>query len=359
MHIILETYFHFIKKLFLSQKEAEVIGLDIGASVCRAVKLKRRLDGFEVVRWAAEPFNGTDEKPALTKIIEKLGAISRSCTVLASVSGKGTLIRYIDMPRMSSSDLHKAFAMEADKYFPFPRETVHIDCSILDPKGKDKRMTVLAAAVKKDIIEARLKSLKDCGIEPSVITIASVAVGNIFTRFSPATCTQASLAGKAVAIVDIGETFTTLIIMADGMPKFTRDIFIGVVDMARSLSNIAGVPLDQARALLASGDVNGEKPDVARSIEAVLSNIVAEVRLSFDYFSTEKNLAVVRICLIGEAVQVPGVEPGFARHFDAPLVAWNPLEMIHISAEAGNRDGLVTEGRRMATALGLALSEYD
>ena len=29
MHMILETYFHFIKKILLSQKEAEVIGLDI------------------------------------------------------------------------------------------------------------------------------------------------------------------------------------------------------------------------------------------------------------------------------------------------------------------------------------------
>ncbi len=359
MHIIFENYLQFIKRFLLSQKETEVIGLDIGSSVCRAVELKRGQDAFEVVRWAAEPFNGVDEKAALARISEKFGAALRSRRVLVSVGGKGTLIRYIDLPRMSASDLRKAFAMEADKYFPFPRETVHIDCCILDPKGKDKRMTVLAAAVKKEIVEGRLKSMKECGIEPAALTIASVAAGNIFNRFLPEDCTQAALAGKAVAIVDIGETFTTLTMMVDGMPKFTRDIFIGVADMARGLSGMAGVPLAEARALLASGGVTGLAPNASRSIETILANIVAEVRLSFDYFGSEKNIAIARICLIGEAVDVPGVEAGFAGHFDTPLVAWNPLDRLHIGAGVADRDGLVLQGRRMATALGLALSEYD
>ena len=53
---------------------------------------------------------------------------------------------------------------------------------------------------------------------------------------------------------------------------------------------------------------------------------------------------------------VPRFETMFAGNFDIPLVAWNPAEMLNVATD---RDRFVKEGRRMACALGLALSAYD
>ena len=87
-----------------------------------------------------------------------------------------------------------------------------------------------------------------------------------------------------------------------------------------------------------------------------MANITAEIRLSFDYFYTEKNLPVARIYLMGEGVYFPEAEPVFAGNFDIPLAVWNALEKFPAAQEAA---GVLQEGRRMAVALGLALSAYD
>jgi type IV pilus assembly protein PilM len=357
MNPFIESYFEFIKRLILAcQGDTGVIGLDFGPLACRAVELCRKQGGFEVVRWIVEPIEGVDEKAALVRILEKLGPAVRTRPVIVSLSGKGTLIRHVDIPRMSSAELKKAFPLEADKYFPFPKETVYTDCFILDPKGQERKMSVIVAAVKKDIVEGRLKLLKECGVDPVSLTIVSVAVANSFAAFLPATCSREELAGKAVALIDIGETLTSLMIMSDGIPRFTRDIFMGMADISRRVANTAGLPLLQARALCTLGAPAGHEVEVQKSVEAVLTNLVAEIRLSFDYFSTERKLPVGRICLIGDGVYAPYVESVFAGHFDIPLMVWNPAEALQVAAD---RDAFIKEGRRMITAIGLAVGEYD
>lgn len=357
MNRFVEAYFEFVKRLLLAcQGSAGVIGLDIGPLACRVVELQRKKGGFELVRWIVDPIEGVDEKASLMRVLEKIGPSVRTKTLIVSLSGKGTLIRHVDIPRMSSAELRKAFPLEADKYFPFPKETVYTDCFILDPQGKEKKMSVMVAAVKKDIVEGRLKLLKECGVDPLSLTIVSVATANTFAAFPPATCAPQDLAGKAVAIVDIGETLTSLMIIADGIPRFTRDIFMGMGDVVRRVANTAGLPLPQARALCVLGAPAGHETEVQKSVEAVLTNLAAEIRLSFDYFATERKMPVGRICLIGDGVYAPHVETVFAGHFDIPFVVWNPAEAF---PTAENREEFIKEGRRMITAIGLAVGEYD
>ncbi len=362
MPSILESYFKFIKRNVVSQGDDIVLGLDMGPAVCRAVELRRRQDMFEVTRWATEPVDGVDEKVALNKLLDRIGASARTKPCVVAVGGKGTLIRHIDMPRMTMADLRKAFAIESDKYFPFPKETVYSDCFILDPRGKDKRMSVLVAAVKKDVVDLRLKALKDCGLSPEALTVSSSAVANAFSVFPPPTCTAADLDGKAVAVVDIGEAVTNLMIISGGAPRFTRDIFMGVADIWRRMANVTGLSVSEVRALslgrLSEASEVDRSADMKQSVDAVLGNIIAEIRLSFDYFNTEKNMPVGRICLMGDGVFIPGVEAACMSHFDVASINWNPADMLSVAADA-DRDGFVQEGRRMVVALGLALSHYD
>jgi Tfp pilus assembly PilM family ATPase len=146
-------------------------------------------------------------------------------------------------------------------------------------------------------------------------------------------------------------------IISDGAPRFTRDIFMGTADVARRMTSMAGLTLPQARAMCAgAGDITGHEEAVLKCVEAVLPNLVAEIRVSLDYFKTEKKVVIGRICLIGDGVCVPKLESVFGASFDIPLVVWNPAEGM---LTAVDREGFLKEGRRSITALGLALGEYD
>ena len=112
----------------------------------------------------------------------------------------------------------------------------------------------------------------------------------------------------------------------------------------------------EARAALFSSSTRQET--IQKAFEAGVANLVSELRLSFDYFTTEKNMPIGQLYLIGEGVAVAGIESVILASLEIPLSVWNPFEKLAL------RKGLVREdmqkdGRRFITALGLALNEYD
>ncbi len=356
MRHLLDSYFKFIKRFLPDANPAGVIGVDLGSLVCRAVNLATKGGVLELRSWVSVPIEGGDEKAALKKALSYFGAVDRSRPVVVSVHGKGTLVRNIEMPRMSVNDLRKAFAIEADKYFPFPKETVYTDCYILDPKGTDKKMSVLIAAVKKELVDGRITLFKEAGVEPCVITLSGVAIANAFAMFPPSMLPQNGAAKGAVAVVDIGEVSTELMIFADNSLRFSRDIFIGVSDFIKRVVNVTGCSPIEARNMLYSPGPRMES--VQKALEAVMGNLVSELRLSFDYFTTEKNTPIGQLYPTGEGAVVPVVESVLSMSFDIPSFVWNPFDKLNTSREI-SRDDIEKEGRCFVAALGLALNEYD
>ena len=159
MSQLLEKYFTAVRHIIPLKKDEPCVGLDIGVDSCKAVEVARVENSLEILKWGIEPIAGADAQASVQKLFKRLGIQSKS--PVTAVFGKGTIIRYIDMPRMPLSDLKKSFDIEADKYFPFSREQIYTDAYILDPKSKDKQMSVLVAAVKKDIINDRMKFLSN------------------------------------------------------------------------------------------------------------------------------------------------------------------------------------------------------
>jgi len=119
------------------------IGLDIGPSECKFVEIKKVDSGFELLNCLVEPVKSGDVSASIKKIISGLETPCRS--INTSISGKGTLIRFIEMPSMSITDLKNSFDLESDKYFPFSQDQIYTDCCIIDEHIKGKKMLVMAA----------------------------------------------------------------------------------------------------------------------------------------------------------------------------------------------------------------------
>ncbi|MBF0388023.1 MAG: type IV pilus assembly protein PilM [Candidatus Omnitrophica bacterium] len=361
MASLVTAYLKLIKRLFPLHPQSSSIGLELCPSACKAVELSFKNGAFELSRWSIEPLTANDDPSvlaALGKVLPAPGASAGPRAVVASVSGKGTLVRYVDMPRMSTQDLRRAFAIESDKYFPFPKDTVYTDCYILETTDSNRKMSVLVAAVKKDLVDGRLKVLKDAGVEPLTVSLSSVAVANAFVAFPPAGFASGAGARefKACAVVDIGEAGTNLMMVFAGLPRFNRDIFIGTQEIYKRLSNLLGIPLAEAGALLRPGA--GVSEAASKGVDAVMTSLIAEIRLSFEYFVTEKNLAITQVFLAGDGAQIPGVEEAFRAALDIPVEIWDPFARMN-TAPGVEKAGLKAVSSRLITALGLALNEYD
>ena len=128
MSELLNKYLAIVKKALPEQKILPLVGLDIGINSCKMVELRKKGSTFEISNWGIEPFAGGNVKDAVQKVLGRLS--TPTVSPATAVFGKGTLIRYINIPRMSLDDLKRSFAYEADKYFPFPKEQIYTDCYI-------------------------------------------------------------------------------------------------------------------------------------------------------------------------------------------------------------------------------------
>ena len=343
---LFDQYLLMVNHLIPKPAAVPVIGIDIGTSSIKAVELGKSAKGFEIRHWAIEPLGGNDVKSALKKIGERMHFNNQ--LLVSAVSGKGTLIRYVDLPRMPLEDLRKSYIFELDKYFPFDPKTIYTDCSILDPDGKDKKMLVLLAAVKKEMVDDRLKLFKEQGFELNRVMLNSIATANAFTRLGG----QASSSGKAKAVLDIGQSASCLLIFKDSSLRFVRDIFVGSQEFSKRIVNALSVD-----ALLAEAIKRQPGDQLAQVIEACempLNTLTSEIRLSTDYFMTEKNTQVDELFLAGGGSLLTGVEGLFEKSLGIPVKIWNPLMGLQLNSPEGSGD-IQSYAAQFGVAIGLGI----
>ncbi len=351
---VLQSYLSLVKKFLPEKSQDPSVGLDIGSESVKLVKLVKAGATYEVRHWAVEPIEGGNTVSAVKKILEKSEVETKSPAT--AVCGKGTLIRYIDLPRMSLEELRKSFAFEADKYLPFPQDQIHTDCYILDPKGKEKKMSVLVAAAKKEIISERIQLLSQLGLQPGFIGLNSLAVANVFHTLGlgveDLNEAGGDEKGNAVAVLDLGESVTNLMILKNNLPRFTRDIFIGGQEFAKRISNVMGVNLVEAKNL--KSNPQGKANELMNACESVLNNLISEIRLSFDYFITEKNAHITKLYLTGGNSLLQGITEVFAKSLDLKVERWNPFLGLACAPTVSAKD-LEAQSSRLGVSLGLAL----
>ncbi len=353
----LKSYFRFVKRLFPDEKGVTKVGLDIGVNSCKFVELAQMGEKYEIQGWGVEPLDPAGVAQGLRALLSKHTLASK--TLVTAISGKGTLIRYIDMPRMSIGELKKSFALEVDKYFPFDQSSIYTDCSILDSKSKDKKMAVLIAAVKKEMIDERIKILTESGLEPQQVTINAIAMANAYQKLGVGDqLGEGSDKTKncAKAILDIGDSVSNLMILKDGTPRFTRDIFIGSQEVTKRISNVLALGLEEAERL--KNNPGDQQENLFNVCESTIMNWVSEIRLSLDYFITEKNVQVDQLFLTGGGSMMPGLEAAFEKHLDLTVRKLDLFAGVSF-APGVSKDEVLKQSPRLSVAIGLALSQYD
>ncbi len=339
---------NFINRFFPKSRLTTVVGIDIGTSSVKAVEIARTNNSFEIYHWALEPIEGSDTKAALKRLFLHMNI--KDQIPVTSVSGKGALIRYIDMPRMTPEELRKSFVYEIDKYFPFDPQSIYTDCYITDPQSKEKKMSVLVAAAKKELVDERIKLFKEAGMNLTYVTTDAIAMANAFEQLA----TNGTTSTGAKAILDIGGAVSSLMVLKDHAPCFTRDIFIGSQDMSKQITNILGVDLAKAEEIKRAP---GERlNEIIQACEAPIDHLIAEVQLSLDYFMTEKNVPVAELFLVGGGSLLKGIEGVFEKNLNIPVKIWNPLVGLRLGGQVASSD-IHSFSSQLGVAIGLALTQ--
>ena len=341
------------------RKTKSIVGLDLGHQVVKAVEIT--LEGPEPVITGfarAEVAVGADRAEAIARVLQQ--GRFKSKNVVTSVSGQAVVVRYITMMQMTDAELRQAIRFESDKYLPFEADEVQIDCQRLTRKphssaegagtGQDP-MGVVIAACKKSAIEERIKEITRHGLAPLAVDVDVFALANAWEL-----CGLSDIAGgnqeRAIALVDVGASVTSINVMAGGETCFSREIGIGGQDMTQATARRLGVENTEAEAI--KRDPQGREAEVSRAITPVLEDMVSELSLSLDYVENREGLRVEELLLSGGGVLAPGTVAFLEQATGRTTRTWNPLEGLRVAESRVNVQEMESCAPSLAVAIGLA-----
>ena len=313
----------------IAGKKTVSVGLDIGTRLIKAAEIslqgsKNQLTKLQTAEIEA-PYTHEKVFAALKKLFETFHPGTKELSI--SLSAPHAVVRFISMPKMKEEDLKSSIKFEAEKYIPFNANEVVIDTNILSNTTEDKKqMQVLLAAAKKNIVESRLNILKEFGYSVSVIDVDSFACFNAF-------CNSAENLDetKNTALLNLGFTYSNVLIARGSNPFFTRDIQIGAKDIANAFSQKLNIEAKDADRLIINQ--NEKSPEIVETAKTVLSGLMDELRLSFGYYENQYGKNINEIYISGGVAAMDGIEGLVEENLNIKPLKWNPFAKFDISPD--------------------------
>jgi type IV pilus assembly protein PilM len=321
------------------------VGLDIGTSTFKFVKLKFLKDIIEIYDFNLEPI------PAdLVSALKSIAQFQEAKSVNLGVCGPGIVIRCVEFPRMNTNELKGALNFEAQKHIPFPVAEVNLDAHILKPDLPENKMLVLLAAAKKEFINQRLKIIEEAGLKANLLDLDALTLVNAFNfNYS----LEDNLKNKAIALLNIGASFSNLNILENDLCLLTRDIHIAGNNFTQKIADTLSLDFKAAEDLKLNPDKE-KLEKVVVAVESVLSDLANELRTSFDYYESQSTLSVAKIFLSGGGSKFLGLKDILTNLLGIEVDYWDPLRKI-ILADSLDTQKLKAQSSQLAVAVGLAL----
>lgn len=327
--------------------------MDIGCQSIKVAEIKM-MGGQPTVTAIAQAMTpegavdhvGVHDGEAVGAVLKQLCSASGTSVsdMVVSVAGQGAvLVRTLEVPNMSDSELDQHMEWEITRNIPFGEKTVQSDYKAFPPQdAASQNMDVVMAISPQSAVENIVTLVKKAGKKVAAIDVEPLGIAR-----SLKVGYDSELHGKTVCVVDIGHKTTSINIYKDGQLLMPRIVPIGGEMFTRAIADAMGTSFDEAErtkiekgeipagasaAVAAApvtqtfepynpfGDATEEEtaaPVVAETTPAptspmfnamaeVLDQLTAEVRRSIDYFRS-KGGDVEAIFLAGGGAKLKGL----------------------------------------------------
>jgi type IV pilus assembly protein PilM len=374
-------------KRLLNLEERPVLGLDIGSSTVKMVELHKNNTGYAVTAAGiVEIANGAEDgknhkEPNTVKAIkdclQSIGTQTRFA--VCSVCGPEVAVRHFKFPSLLPEETEGAVLLEAAQVCPFNINDSTVDYQLV-PDGGDNVSGVLVAATNK-LIKSKRQLTENASLNSVLMDVDGLALLNCFNGFP--SCKRPHLAGspdakkqepkksqnrvageyekpeagRTMAILNVGSSFTNLAIMGDNSLPFIRDMAYAGNDIVKQIAAENDISTQTVGRIL-SGHANssGAQLKNADSLAKACRKLIVDVTETLRYYAAQEKSAIVeKIFVCGGFALVKGFVELLDNQLPAEAVLWNPFEKIQCDAGQNCRDILQKSGPAMAVAAGLAM----
>ena len=337
-------------------------GIEVGEFALKAIRLALVGDTINVTDFAVIPHQKVLSDPSVSDregmIRVTLGAFVQSHAeqmatepIIMSLPGNAGFARFATIPAVDAKTLRSMIEYEAKQQIPFPIEEVEWDSYVL-PADDSGQCSIGIFAVTKERLHELLALYAECGIEPDVLTLSSVAGYNALhydleLEDNP----------EPISCIDIGTNSSDLIVIANG--KFwIRTFPIGGSQFTSAIAEtFASQNVNYTRAEKIKLDrAPSEKILRARTMamRRVTGQLVDEIGRSREFYqSANEDVELKRAYGVGSTLKISGLRTKIAGDLQMTVDRLEEFKRIHLNGP--DAADFAAHSINLLTALGLAI----
>lgn len=309
------------------------VGLDIGASSIKLVKLQEKAGGYALRALGIKdlPFDAISseeikDRDAIIFDIQNLvdQTDPKIKEVVIAISGHGVITDKFVMDKKSGAEADQAILFEAEQRSPFDVEDVTMDYHIIRVDEDTGKMEVLLVAARNEFLKNYLDLILDAGLRPVVVDTDAFAMLNSYQinyDVDPS---------RVTALINIGFDITNLIFIKDGLYHSTRDVSNGVRLIFEAIGREFRLNQEMtARALRGDMDDSIDQDMFKATVATSFEELTAGIEVAISYFKNSSGAEDLDwIVFSGGGALVPYLPELMQNRLGVPVEIFNPLRNI-------------------------------
>ncbi|MBB5841808.1 type IV pilus assembly protein PilM [Conyzicola lurida] len=295
------------------------------------------------------------ETHTVASALKKLWTVGgfKSKDVVLGMGNQRVIARDLVMPKASLAQIREALPFQVQDMLPMPVSEALLDfypISESDAESGPMVNGLLVAAVKQSVL-AKVDAAILAGLRPLEVDLIPFALSRLQAR---------SHGGpETIALVDVGSSTTSVIILIAGVPQFVRIIPAGGNDVtlavSMSLEIEEGLAENAKRALgLTPASILNEHRPILEHIHRSTAELLNSIRNTLSYFDNTHPVGnVERIVLSGGGSRLGGFPAALQELTRVELVQSDPFATLTVAKSVGTQPMEIRDS--MSVALGLAL----
>ena len=319
------------------------LGVDIGASSVKISLLSREKGGrMKLLKAVCEEYGSSSESgpqyqpEMLSYILKKFLRNERwlkNIKVGISIAGQAAFVRLVTIPETDPKKLRQIVHYETQQQIPFPMEDVVWDFQVYS--RQNGQLSVLLAAVKKELILSILSVAQECQFDVDFIDVSNWSVYNCLHYFIPEI--------EKALILDCGAKTTNIIVINDEK-IWTRSLPIGGEDITEAVAARLKVNYETAEKykkekgsilMLYYGKESThdeEEQKIAEAITSVLTDLTNEIVNTLNFYKSQEtaSLEFDKVLLTGGVSKLKYIDRFFYNSLSLPAIKIDYFSTLNV-----------------------------
>ena len=346
------------------KKRGQIMSVDLGSRMTKAVLLERWGVGFALTRYALLDAPMFEKSFSTDVLAEHLKAVSEALQpktklVTLAISVNDAVVRPVALPQIPVDEMRQVLRNNTRGYFQQDLPNRVFDCHIILPKSSPQsaetgkttaapKLNVLAAGARKDLINDFQTAIKSAGLIPDYIVPGLIGPANAFEMAMPEV-----FAKDSVALVDIGFKNSSICILHQGELVLNRVVGIGGDKMTAGLAEAMNISYAEAE-----GIKIGMPSEVQSALEGQVLPLGRELRASLDFFEHQQDRPVTCVYVSGGSARSEFILQLLHGELTAECEAWNPTTFLQLALPGQQAVEIEHIAPQLTVAIGAAMAAF-